>query len=63
MKPTLSLLLMLASGSSACNLDTRSLICSSVILDELDCLDRDLLLDIFFSDGICSLVWVESETS
>ncbi|RWW81240.1 hypothetical protein BHE74_00010376 [Ensete ventricosum] len=41
---------MRASGRTACNLDTRSLICSSVILDaELDCHDRGLLLDIFAS--------------
>jgi hypothetical protein len=30
-------------------LDTRSLICSSVILDEPDCLDRDLRLDILIN--------------
>jgi hypothetical protein len=43
---TLALLWRRASGRRSCNLETRSLICSSVILDEPDCLDRDLRLDI-----------------
>lgn len=44
---TLSERLLRISGISCCNLETRSMICSSVILETPeDCLERDLLLDI-----------------
>lgn len=43
---TLSERLLRISGTSRCNLDMRSSICSLVIPELPDCLERDLLLDI-----------------
>lgn len=48
---TLSERLLRISGMSCCNLDTRSAIWSSVILELANCLEWDLLLDILRDEG------------